>query len=155
MINRKTSAWISLGICILSAALLAVWIATFPQFFHWFYVEYHRLSPDALWAKRVVRIVSLAFYLCAPFAAAALGMLIALLRNILRDRVFIRTNVRFLRGVSWCCFAVAAVTAAGGYFYLPLLIITFATAVVGILLRVVKNVMHAAVELREEQDLTI
>lgn len=155
MINRKTSARISIAICVVSAALLLVWLVTFPRFFTWFYVEYHNLNAETLWVRRVVRNVIMTFYLCAPFAAAALGMLIALLRNILRDAVFIPLNVRFLRYVSWCCFAVTLITLFFGYFYVPLLIIAFATGVVGILLRVVKNVMQAAVELREENDLTI
>ena len=47
------------------------------------------------------------------------------------------------------------ITSASGYFYMPLLIIAFATFLVGTLLRVVKNVMQSAVELREENDLTI
>ena len=154
MPKHKISTCISLAICILSAALLVYWIVRFPAFFRWFYLTYHRLTTSVA-AERIIRNVTLAFYGCAPFAAAALGMLIALLRNLLKNRVFINANVRFLRWISWCCYAVTLVTGFWGYYYMPLLIITFATALVGTLLRVVMNVMHAAVALREEQELTI
>lgn len=155
MLSRKTSAKLSLGICIASAAALAALLICFPRFFSWFYMDYHRIPEATEAVTRIFRIVVTSFYLCAPFAAAALYMLIRLLKNLLDDRVFIHTNVVYLRGISWCCYAVFLVTFAGGFLYMPLFIIAFATGVVGTLLRVVKNVMHAAEELREENDLTI
>ena len=97
MIKRKTSVCISLAICILSALLLAYWIVRFPAFFRWFYLTYHRLAPSVP-AKRIIGDVTLAFYCCAPFAAAALGMLIALLRNILKDRVYLMVLLRGCAG---------------------------------------------------------
>lgn len=118
-------------------------------------MDYHGIPEATEAVTRIFRIVVTSFYLCAPFAAAALYMLIRLLKNLLDDRVFIHTNVVYLRGISWCCYAVFLVTFAGGFLYVPLFIIAFATGVVGTLLRVVKNVMHAAEELREENDLTI
>ena len=75
--------------------------------------------------------------------------------NILKNDVFILSNVRYLRYISWCCWAVALATGVAGVFYVPLAIIAVSMAVVGTLLRVVKNVVHAAVALREENELTI
>ena len=155
MKNPKTSAKISLAICILSAAVLAVWLFTFPRFLQWFYVSYHGLNPAAAKVEQNEKIIITVFYVCAPFAAAALYMLIRLLGNILKDQVFIADNVRYLRLISWCCYAVALAAAIGGIWYVPIFIIAFSTGVVGTLLRVVKNVIHAAVALREENDLTI
>ena len=151
----KTSAYISLGICIASALLLAVWLCTFPAFIRWFYFSYHVLSSDQAVLQRAVSILIPAFYICAPFAAAALFMLIRLLLNILHENVFIRANVLYLRLVSWCCYAVLAITFGFGVRYVPLMIVAFAMGVVGTLLRVVKNILQTAVALREENDLTI
>lgn len=155
MKNHKTSAKISLAICTLSSAVLAAWIFTFPRFIRWFYVSYHGLNPAAAKVEQNERIIITVFYICAPFAAAALYMLIRLLGNILKDQVFIQRNVQYLRFISWCCYAVTLAAAVGGVRYMPIFIIAFATGVVGTLLRVVKNVVHAAVALREENDLTI
>ena len=154
MKEHRFSMILSLGICIASAALLAVWLFTFPAFFNWFYFGYHHLLPSA-GPQAAVQNVVRCFYCCAPFAAAALGMLIALLLNLLKGRVFIPRNVSFLRWVSWCCWAVCAIAFGFGFLYMPLMIVSFAMGVVGTLLRVVKNVMHAAVALQEENSLTV
>ena len=155
MKKQKISTYISLVVCSLSAVLLLVWLFTFPQFFHWFYIDYHGFNESEPVIRAAYQTVVICFYICAPFAAAALWMLISLLRNLLRNEVFIRQNVLYLRFVSWCCYAVLLATFFGGLKYLPLMIVAFAMGVTGTLLRVVKNVMHAAVVLREENDLTI
>ena len=155
MFNRKASIIASLTICFISSAVLAVWLFAFPQLFGLFYVRYHNLSADSEAVRRVTAVVVRTFYVCAPFAAAALYLLIRLLFNILRAKVFIMRNVWYLRFIALCCFAVFAVTLVAGIGYAPLLTISFAAVLIGMLLMVVKNVMHSAVELREENDLTI
>ena len=155
MIHSKTSAILSLVICIASSVLLVVLAVTFPFFIRWLYFSYHALQLNTAAAERIFAAVIPAFYICVPIAAAALYMLIRLLFNVLHAQVFIPRNVLYLRLVSWCCYAVALVTLIFGFSYFPLLFITFIMAVVGTLLRVVKNVMQTAVELREENDLTI
>ncbi len=104
---------------------------------------------------QLIKIVVPAFYCCVPFAAAALYMLIRLLMNVINEKVFIKTNVQYFRFVSWCCYAVALITLIFGFKYPLLEIIMFAMAVVGTLLRVVKNIMQSAVEISEENELTI
>lgn len=156
MLNRKTSAKISLAVCILSAAVLILWLFTFPKFFNWFYVIYHGLDSANNYVNGAVRIVVAVFYCCAPFAGGALYCLIRLLLNIIGDRVFIIENAKYLRYVSWACYGVFVVTAVTGIVkYMPLLIIAFSTGIVGTLLRVVKNIMQSAVEISEENELTI
>ena len=155
MKDHKFSTKLSLAVCIFFSVVLAAAIFTFPPFLRWFYVDYHHLNPANAAVQTNVKTVTWVFYACVPFAGAALAMLIRLLRSILRDDVFTIGNVRCLRGISWCCWAVALETAVGGIFYVPLEIIAVSMLVVGTLLRVVKNVVHAAVALREENDLTI
>ena len=89
------------------------------------------------------------------FAYPALYSLIKLLINIKNDMIFIPFKVSCLRVLSWCCFGVAIITLAGAFYYPTLIIITAAASFMRLILRVVKNVMQAAVELREENDLTI
>ena len=155
MFNQKASAIASLVICFVLAAILAVWLFTFPQFFEMFYIRYHHLPAESEAVKNVASTVVSTFYVCAPFAAAALYMIVRLLFNIIRERVFIMRNVWYLRFIAVCCFAVFAVTLTAGIRYAPLIIISVASVLIGMLLRVVKNIMHSAVALREENDLTI
>lgn len=155
MMKRTPSAIASLIVCILLSAVLAVWLFTFPELFDRVYTAYQGAAADPAAVARVVRAVVTCFYLCAPFAAAALAMLIKLLLNIIKEKLFIRQNVCFLRWLSWCCYAVFAASAVMGLRYLPLCAVAMAMGVVGTLLRVVKNLIQTAVELREENDLTI
>ena len=155
MKNHTVSAKISLAVCIFFAVVLAAAVFSFQPFIQWFYVGYHHLNPDSDIVQKNLTTVISAFYACVPFAAAALYMLIRLLLNILKDRVFIAANVTYVRLVSLFCYAVAAITLVTGVGYFPLLIICFATGTVGTLLLVMKNLLRGAVELREENELTI
>lgn len=155
MLNRKTSAIISLAICIMACALLIVWLFTFPRFFNWFYVAYHGLPENNVHVAAVCKLVVYSFYACAPFAGLSLYMLIRLLLNVIGEKVFVKQNVFYLRLISWFCYACFAITLIAGAKYFPLLIIAFAMVVVGTLLRVVKNIMQTAVEIKEENDLTV
>ena len=65
------------------------------------------------------------------------------------------SNVKLLRILSYCCFSVTLIFI---YFsiYTPVsLAIALAAAFMGLILRVLKNVFSQAVELREENDLTV
>ena len=154
MKKRQISAALSLVICAASAVLLLAWLFTFPRFFGWFYLAYHGIAENPYTQSVMKRVIG-AFYGCAPFAAASLYCLIRLLLNILKDRVFIAKNVLYVSLVSLFCYAVAVITLVTGLRYFPLLIICFATGTVGTLLLVMKNLLRSAVELKEENELTI
>ncbi len=155
MRNRKTSAYISLGICAAASVLLVFWLFTFPSFFNWFYISYHGLPENDPHVMAVYRLVIISFYSCAPFAGVSLYMLIRLLLNIIIDKVFVKPNIMYLRFISYFCYACFAITAVTGAGYFPLLIVSFAMVIVGTLLRVVKNILQCAVEIKEENDLTV
>ena len=119
-----------------------------------YFINYRGLTPVIATLRfRIVMLTSM--YIGVLLAICALYGLIKLLHNITADKVFISENVSFLRLISWCCFGAALVTVVASFEYFPVIIISIAAAFVGLILRVVKNVMQAAVELKEENDLTI
>ncbi len=109
------------------------------------------------------------------FAYAAAGCLLALLFRIRKKILFAPTNTALLRALSWCCFAEAllflaeAVVLPAGIlsfslaghselriaFVLILLVVAFACAFMGLILRVVKNAFAEATSLKDENDYTI
>ena len=109
------------------------------------------------------------------FAYAAAGCLLALLFRIRKKILFAPTNTALLRALSWCCFAEAllflaeAVVLPAGIlsfslaghselriaFVLILLVVAFACAFMGLILRVVKNAFAEAASLKDENDYTI
>jgi hypothetical protein len=88
-------------------------------------------------------------------ATAALISLDRLLANIRKSIIFVKKNVIILRILSWCCFVVSIIYLVFGWFYIISLLISFASAFFGLILRVLKNVFEQAVELKEENDFTI
>ena len=88
-------------------------------------------------------------------AYTALVQLYRLLCNLSRGQVFVSSNVRCLRVISWCCFAAAAVFLASSFYSVSWVVLTVAALFGGLILRVVKNVFAAAVALQDEHDLTI
>ena len=92
------------------------------------------------------------FYVCAAFGFVILFVLI---KNIGSEKVFIDENVKLLKILSYCCFAIAVVTLIFARFRILVFVITFAAAFIGLILRVIKNCFTEAIRLREENDFTI
>jgi len=97
----------------------------------------------------------LSIYIGSVPAATLLALLYALLHQIGSGHVFISENVAYLRYISWCCFAGAAICVVSGFYYIPWFALGIAAAFVGLIIRVVKNVVAEAVTLQDESDLTI
>lgn len=127
-----------------------------------------------------IEVMLIPFFVSIPAGYYALVCLDKLLIHIKKGIVFEAKNVKLLRVFSWLCMFVAAVTGAfsvvliatalhesynaavitgvplAGYLYSAL---AFCAAVaelfVGLVARVVKNIFEAAIQIKEENDLTI
>ncbi len=99
------------------------------------------------------------FIACVYTALVPAGIIIyllnSLLTNISKGRVFEHDNVKILRIISYCCFAISAVSVVMTFWRLLGGLLVLAFAFMGLLLRVLKNVFEQAVVLREENDLTV
>ena len=104
---------------------------------------------------QVIKTVLITFYLCCPAAWCALVSIIKLLNNILSQNVFTAGNVFYLRFLSWLCAFVSAVCLAAGFFYVPFFIFSLGSAFMALILRVLKSVMAIAMQVKNENDLTI
>jgi len=134
---------------ILFAVLLVVCMIFAP----WLIARLMYMSLPAQNAGRTLFLVSI--YTGSVPAAALLAFLYALLHQIGAGRVFINENVSYLRYISWCCFAGAAICLASGFYYIPWFAPGIAAAFMGLVIRVIKNVVAEAVALQDESDLTI
>ena len=95
------------------------------------------------------------FYGCAPAVFLARWELDRLLRAILGRQVFIWRNVRSISRVRWCCLAVSLICLPAACFYTPIIFMSIIMFFLTLILSVLANVMAAAVEIREENDLTV
>ena len=124
-------------------------------------VAFYGSSPEAgmLYVgmpSETVLAIYICAYACFVPAMIALITLDLLLRNIRKDQVFLRENVKRLRVISWCCFAIAIIMLCGWPFISYVFIfVAAAAAFFGLLMRVVKNVIDTACEIKDENDYTI
>ncbi|MEL7658897.1 MAG: DUF2975 domain-containing protein [Bacillota bacterium] len=113
------------------------------------YVDFTLKDPDIIFP------LTMTIYACAVPGLIALFRLDRLLVNIRKKDIFIKKNVKHLRVISWCSFAVSIILLVSGSYYLLFLIIAAAAAFFGLILRVVKNVIEQAVLIKDENDFTI
>ena len=116
------------------------------ELFHIAPVLDHGFGPEALIA---------AIYLCSIPAWVALCCLFRLLQRIRKDTVFCAENIRSMRVTAWCCMAVALLCAAAAFFHPMLLVVAAAAGLMGLIVRIVKNVFQQALEMKDELDFTV
>jgi len=100
-------------------------------------------------------LLNVVLYVSDMLGILAVWELLKMLSNISKEQLFVEQNVTCLRVISWCCFGVAAVWIPVIYFRMLAFFVSFVAAFAGIILRVMKNLFAAAVDLREENDYTI
>ena len=143
-ISKNASVTLSLVCCIVGFLGLV--------FLGWYYPH---MIPEA--ADRTTRmgILALDYLLLVPVAVAN-GFLVKLLLLVRGRKVFTDQAVSCLRTISWCCFLEAGLfVVSGALFFGVDLILAFVAGFLGLVLRVVKNVIEEAVALKAENDFTI
>ena len=106
----------------------------------------------ALFGMSVYLPTIITLYLAALVIVIALDRLLS---NIRQGKVFTSGNVKILRLISYCCFAVSVI-----FIYFSILrpfawLVVIAAAFFGLILRVIKNVFEQAIVIKEENDFTI
>ena len=147
MYTSEKSTRLTLYITYAFMALLGILMVVAIPGARWFF-------GDAI-RETTIRIMLVTFYVCCPAGWLALTFIMKILRNILEETVFTADTVKNLRYLSWCCGFVAIAAAVCGLFYLPLFIFAFGAAFMMLILRVLKNVMAKATEIKSENELTI
>lgn len=151
MQRKDKSTWFSIVLVKIVYGLVAV-CCVFAPFMVKFYDE-NIIAAQNQPSVFVPLLITL--YAAVPPAVIALICLDRLLGNIKKEQPFVFANVKYLRVISYCCFAEALV-----FIYFSVLkpfafVIVFVAAFIGLILRVVKNVFEQAVAIREENDFTI
>ena len=148
MMNTKKSALVTLWANRFVMALLITLVFAMPALLRW----YQSFRPLGLHGAAAVFF---GFYLCVIPVGRALWKMEKLLTQIRKGQVFVPGNVFLIRSVRNCSLAVAGICGIAGCFYQPLLFLFVIMGFLTLVLSVVTNVIAAAVEIREENDLTV
>lgn len=149
-ISKNASLVVSLLLTILFFIVLLLAMVVLPHFVQ-------LISPVALrpLAMRDGVLIMAAGYLILVLAALADALLFRLLLLIRRGEVFTARSVALIRGVSWCAVAVSLVFLWMTWYYSVALVLSFTAVLLGLCLRVVKNVIEEATAIKAENDLTV
>lgn len=148
MWNRSKSLTLSIFSTRLFALLLVAGVLLAPEVIKW-YFGFSGGTENQIWPFRII------IYGCSLPAAALLYCLHLLLLRIRAGDVFTARNVALLRLISWCCFTIALITFASGFYYASFFIVAVAAAFIALIIRVIKNVFEQAIEIKSENDFTI
>ena len=143
--SAKVTLWASRFVAALIAALLI--------FFPGMVESYHQNFRPLYDSERYALLG--AFYLSAVAVELAMFHMDKLLCNILRAELFTGANVHHIRMVRWCCFAVSVICLFAFFGFPSMIFISTIMAFLALVVTVVGQVMKAAVEIREENDLTV
>ncbi len=102
------------------------------------------------------------FYAVVPAGYAALICLDKIMGNILKDIVFDKKNTKLLDTICYCCLYAAAVGLIS-YIIIALIyksietviLLAMGEAFVALVIRVVRNVIKKAIEIKEDNDLVV
>ena len=143
-ISAKVTLWTNRTI----AAVLVILVFCMPFLLNWY-------RSVRLMERIPTNAILVAFYCCVPAVGAALWDLDKILRNILQGRIFVPANVNCIRRIRWYCLVVGVICLPAAFFYPPLIFISVIMGFLALVVCVVANAWRGAVELREENDLTI
>ncbi len=148
-IGRKKSVLLSKILCYVIFAFILACLVLIPYAIDYYTENIRELSGALRTAATII------LYASMPPAFIADCILLRLINNIEKENVFIRPNVKNLRYLAWCCFAVGVLYTAAGFYFSTAFVIAFAAYFFFLILHVVKNVFDAAVALKEENDYTV
>jgi len=100
-------------------------------------------------------LATIAAYVILVVALLANIMLFSLLLEVKKDNVFSKKCIGLIRGISWCSVAVGVIFALLTYYFTLSSVVAFAALFLGLCVRVVKNVIEKATEIKSENDLTV
>lgn len=149
MWNRHRSLILSkISVCLFMLAIVCVfftapWIVSFVQ------------QADA-----VKRNVPSGCFLATIYSGGCVALVLLynlqrVLRKLEQGQIFIVENEVRMRFISWCCFIGAVISAISALYYRAWIFIAIAAAFMGLIVRVIKNIIAEAIVLKDENDYTI
>ena len=150
-ISKNASVIVSLCLTVVFFFVLIVASAILPVYIRqWVLPASSRtiLSGDAT-------LILCSAYVVLAVAILADILLFRLLLIVRSGEVFGAKSVALIRGVSWCAILIGLMFLVMTYYFLIGLVLAFAAVLVGLCLRVVKNVIEEATAIKSENDLTV
>lgn len=150
-ISNRQSVNLSLAISVIFFVLCIAGAFALP-FLLGMFVEMRNMPHIS--TEIFIYILVVAYLILAVFVLADV-LLFKLLQRVKYGAVFTQKSVQLIRGVSWCCIAASVLFCCVGIFFYICFAIGLMGIFLGLCLRVTKNVIAEATEIKSENDLTV
>lgn len=154
-ISRKVSVNISMGLTVVFLIGIAICAFVMPDVADLFGELAKMYSFRGAVSVLEVKTVLCVGYAIIALAALADIMMFFLLCRVRAGLVFTEKSVSLIRGVSWIAIICGILFAAVGYMFYVTYVVAVAMLFLGLCVRVVKNVVEEATEIKSENDLTV
>ena len=149
-ISKTASVTISLILTGVFFAVLIICLFIMPGFVRLILP----VSPRTIMTGDSALITAVGYCVLA-LAMLADYLLFRLLLLVRAGEVFSSRSVSLIRGVSWCAIAISLLFLFVARYFLIALALAFTAVLLGLCLRVVKNVVEEATAIKAENDLTV
>ena len=154
-ISNRTSLHISIGIAVLFFAVCIVGLFILPGLVPMLIALPDNIGPrDTITSFGRGLVMAEAYLVVITFLTADV-LLFDLLQRVKKGLVFTLKSVARIRGVSWCCMVLCVLFGCLGYYFTLSWLVSFLALFLGLCLRVTKNVIAEATEIKQDHDLTI
>lgn len=158
MLKISTKSSVTLSICISALLFILIIAGAFilPPFVDKaFDIKGGDLSSSMLVAKSdYIFILSLGYAVLAVISVIN-AFLLALLLRVRVGLIFTDKSISLIRMISWCALLLGVIFLVLGIYFLVSYFVGFMCIFIGICIRVVKNVIEEATEIKNENDYTI
>ncbi len=152
-ISKSASTLLSLILALTLLALILFFAVAMPFFIDTAPVM---MGVKAYFTEKCADVIFWVwFYLLLLTAAVCCVALAAILLRVRKELVFTPETVSLIRFISWGCMFIAIVCLAVVYYFHMSFLFTLAAGFLGLCLRVVKNIIEQATEIKNENDLTV
>ncbi len=103
----------------------------------------------------IEKFMTVVAYLSLPAGWGAVALFFKILFNVKNKKVFISENVKYLNILSILCFYVGVVCSFAMFKFLGFLFVGIAAFFIGLILRIIRNIIEEATLIKEENDMTI
>ena len=147
MKSKSKSLKLSIAFTTFFAILLAFLTLTAPWSVEIICEYFHR--------ARLSNFLIVVTYLAVPAGWGAILLLYKILFNVNKKIIFVKENVKYLQILSWLCFYVGVLSAISTVKFIAFAIVSLSALFIGLIVRVVRNIIHKAIQIKEENELTI
>lgn len=154
-ISKELSVKLSIAISILMFVICIAGVCFVPKLTDILIAARNSLEGGNVIGSAGSVIINILAYLVIVIVLLADILLFLLLKRVKTGKVFTPLSVALIRGVSWCCYLLCAVFCGIGIYFHIAFIVAFAAMFLGTCLRVTKNVIEEATEIKSENDLTV